>query len=200
MCLVLWGFLLILSFYLSLQVHNKSRNGLNIWIFHVLQAAHARLENYFSPDNFTSWLLGVSLGFSAEMGAERGGFSTAPSRWGLGREPGYGRASTARGGDCPPSTQAATSPEGDLISGVQAKCRSCTQNRFVSAPDSIPTSSPLHPFHPLSPSPSPGQIFIINNMTTTRLSLSVNLSHLNHCLAFPSWHFHRFFCHPLLPS
>lgn len=56
----------------------KSRNSLNIWVFLVLQALHTGLENYLSPDNHFV-LPGVSLGFSAEMGAEKCGFSTAPS-------------------------------------------------------------------------------------------------------------------------
>lgn len=53
----------------------KSRNSLNMWGFFVLQALHVGLVNDLSPDNFTLWLLGVFLGFSAE----RCEFSSAPS-------------------------------------------------------------------------------------------------------------------------
>lgn len=73
-----------------------------------------------------------------------------------------------------------------------------TQNLFGFAPDSIPTSAPLL-------LPVLAQYLLLTawqpqGWACLIFYLAVILSHLNHCLAIPSWHFHHFFCCPFLPA
>lgn len=91
-----------------------------------------------SPDNFTVWFLGVSICISTEMVVDECIFTIALSGSRLGWEPGYGRASTGRGGDHVPLQPGLPRPLEVILSQKYRQSEDHphgqTLNRFVSAP------------------------------------------------------------------